>query len=53
VRVRNEHNGREVIVRINDRGPRIPDRIIDLSKAAADALGFLKAGEASVVLAQP
>lgn len=53
VRVRNEHNGREVIVRINDRGPRIPDRIIDLSKAAADALGFVKAGEASVVLAAP
>ncbi len=53
VRVRNEHNGREVVVRINDRGPRIRDRIIDLSKAAADALGFVHAGEASVVLPQP
>ncbi len=53
VRVRNEHNGREVVVRINDRGPRIRDRIIDLSKAAADALDFVKAGEAFVVLAEP
>jgi rare lipoprotein A len=50
VRVRNEANGREVVVRINDRGPRMRDRIIDLSKAAAAALGFLKAGEARVVL---
>lgn len=50
VRVRNLANGREVIVRINDRGPRIRDRVIDLSKAAAAALGILKAGEAPVVL---
>ena len=50
VRVRNEANGREVVVHINDRAPRLPGRIIDLSKAAAAALGFLKAGEAPVVL---
>jgi rare lipoprotein A len=50
VRVRNVANGREVVVRINDRGPRVRDRIIDLSKAAAAALGFLRAGEAPVVL---
>ena len=50
LRVRNEANGREVIVRINDRLPQVRDRIIDLSKAAAAALGFVKAGEASVVL---
>jgi rare lipoprotein A len=50
VRVRNEANGREVVVRINDRAPRLPGRIIDLSKAAAAALGFLKAGKAPVVL---
>jgi rare lipoprotein A len=50
VRVRNVANGREVVVRINDRGPHIRSRIIDLSKAAAAALGFLHAGEASVVL---
>lgn len=50
VRVRNVANGREVVVRINDRGPRVRHRIIDLSKAAAAALGILKAGEAPVVL---
>jgi rare lipoprotein A len=50
VRVRNVANGREVVVRINDRGPHIRHRIIDLSKAAAAALGFLQAGEAAVVL---
>jgi rare lipoprotein A len=39
VRVRNPANGREVIVRINDRGPFIAGRIIDLSYAAAVKLG--------------
>ena len=53
VRVRNVQNGREVVVRINDRGPRIRDRIIDLSKAAAAALDLVQAGEASVVLFEP
>jgi rare lipoprotein A len=50
VRVRNLANGREVVVRINDRAPHVADRVIDLSKAAAAALGILKAGAASVVL---
>jgi len=53
VRVRNIQNGREVVVRINDRGPQIRDRIIDLSKAAAAALDLLHAGEAPVVLIEP
>jgi rare lipoprotein A len=53
VRVRNTQNGREVVVRINDRGPQIRDRIIDLSKAAAGALDLLQAGEAPVVLIEP
>lgn len=52
VRVRNPQNGLEVVVRINDRGPHIRDRIIDLSKAAAAALNLLQAGEASVVLTE-
>ena len=38
--VRNERNGKEVVVRINDRGPYIKSRIIDLSQAAARALGI-------------
>jgi rare lipoprotein A len=50
VRVRNTQNGREVVVRINDRGPQISNRIIDLSKAAGAALDLLQAGEAPVVL---
>jgi rare lipoprotein A len=50
VLVRNLQNGREVVVRINDRGPHVRDRIIDLSKAAAAALDLLQAGEAPVVL---
>ena len=50
VRVRNTKNGREVVVRINDRGPQISGRIIDLSKAAAAVLDLLQAGEAPVVM---
>jgi rare lipoprotein A len=53
VRVRNIQNGREVVVRINDRGPLVRDRIIDLSRAAAAALDLLQAGEAPVVLLGP
>jgi rare lipoprotein A len=39
VRVTNEHTGRSVIVRINDRGPFIRGRVIDLMPAAARAIG--------------
>ncbi len=38
--VRNERNGKEVVVRVNDRGPYAKSRIIDLSQAAARALGI-------------
>jgi rare lipoprotein A len=38
--VTNRRNGRSVVVRINDRGPFVPGRIIDLSPAAAQALGI-------------
>jgi len=40
VHVTNRHNGRSVVVRINDRGPFIRGRVIDLTTAAARALGF-------------
>jgi rare lipoprotein A len=40
-RVRNPANGREVVVRINDRGPFVPGRVIDLSYTAALRLGVL------------
>jgi rare lipoprotein A len=44
VRVTNLRNGRVVHVRINDRGPIIPGRIIDLSYGAAQALHFQNLG---------
>lgn len=50
VRVLNLKNGRSIVVRINDRGPFHGGRIIDLSSAAARALGFIKAGMAKVKL---
>src|SRR6202035_3421361 len=40
VRVTNTHNGRSVVVRINDRGPYVRGRIIDLTPAGAQVLGF-------------
>jgi len=44
VRVTNLRNGRSVDVRVNDRGPTVAGRIIDLSYAAAQALGAVTAG---------
>ena len=44
VRVQSLANGRTVDVRINDRGPHIKQRVIDLSRAAAKALGLIDAG---------
>ena len=46
-------NGRQVLVRINDRGPFAKNRIIDLSRAAADVLGMLGLGIKQVVLTLP
>ena len=42
--------GREVVVRINDRGPYVKGRIIDLSSAAANAIGLKARGHEAVVL---
>ena len=44
VRVRNLQNGRAIIARVNDRGPFLHDRLIDLSYAGAAKLGFLGTG---------
>ena len=49
VRVTNERTGKSVVVRINDRGPYAHARVIDLSKAAAEAVGI--SGVGKVVLA--
>lgn len=48
VKVINLENGRSVVVKVNDRGPFVPGRIIDLSYAAAKKLGMLKKGTAKV-----
>ena len=48
VRVTNLENGRSIIVRINDRGPFVPGRIVDLSRRGAQLLGFEGQGSAKV-----
>lgn len=51
VRVTNQHNGESVVVVINDRGPYVGGRVIDLSKAAAHAISMQGAGVAPVKIA--
>lgn len=48
VRVTNRNNGKSVVVTINDRGPYVAGRVIDLSRAAAQAISMTGAGVASV-----
>lgn len=48
VKVTDLENNRSVIVRINDRGPFVEGRVIDLSRAAAEELQFIRAGLAKV-----
>ena len=48
--VRSQANGRSVIVRINDRGPHVRNRVIDLSQGAAEVLGMVGLGLKSVEL---
>jgi rare lipoprotein A len=49
-KVTNLANGRSVVVRVNDRGPFKPERVIDLSYTAAAKLGYIDAGSALVEL---
>ncbi|HXW10637.1 MAG TPA: septal ring lytic transglycosylase RlpA family protein [Steroidobacteraceae bacterium] len=44
VKVTNLRNGRSVVVRVNDRGPHVGQRIADLSRAAAAQIGMLRRG---------
>lgn len=48
VLVTNVYNGRQVTVRINDRGPYAGDRIIDLSQGAAEVIGLIDSGVGTV-----
>ena len=51
IKVTNQRNGLSVVVRINDRGPFIRGRLLDLSRGAAQQLGFVRSGHAPVCLA--
>lgn len=48
IKVTNLSNGRAIVLRVNDRGPNIAGRLVDVSKRAAEVLGFDKAGRTSV-----
>jgi rare lipoprotein A len=48
LRVTNKHNGKSVIVRVNDRGPFIRGRVLDLSRAAAQDIGMVASGTANI-----
>jgi rare lipoprotein A len=48
IRVTNLTNNRYLVLRVNDRGPGIPGRLLDVSMAAAEHLGFLGEGLAPV-----
>lgn len=50
VRVTNASNGRSVVVRVSDRGPYVDGRLIDVSRAAAERLGMIQSGTATVTL---
>ena len=52
LRVTNPATGRSVIVRINDRGPFVRGRALDLARGAADALGMTASGTAMVKIAR-
>lgn len=50
MKIVNRSNGKAVVVRINDRGPFIKGRVIDLSKAAANKLGFIGKGHTKICM---
>lgn len=50
LRVTNVSNGQSVTVRVNDRGPYVPGRVVDVSYSAANALGMVDSGVAKVKL---
>ncbi len=50
LRVTNKANGKSVVVRINDRGPFAKNRIIDVSRAAAERIAMIRSGTARVSL---
>jgi rare lipoprotein A len=51
IRVTNQRTGKSVIVRVNDRGPFVRGRIVDVSKSAGRKIGLVATGVASVTVA--
>lgn len=52
LKVTNKRNGKSVVVRINDRGPFIRGKFLDLSKGAASKIGMIRTGSGSVCVAK-
>ena len=52
LRVTNTANGHSVVVRVNDRGPFIKGRVLDLSRGAAKAIGMIDSGTAHIQMAR-
>lgn len=50
VRVTNKENGKSIVVRINDRGPFVANRVIDLTRTGAERIGMIAKGTAPVTL---
>ncbi len=50
IQVTNKANGKSLVVRVNDRGPFIKGRVLDLSKGAASRLGFINSGHTNVCI---
>ena len=50
LKVTNVKTGQSVVVKVNDRGPFHKDRMIDLSKSAAEKIGIVKAGVGEVII---
>ncbi len=52
LKVTNRNNGKSVVVRVNDRGPFVRGRMLDLSRGAASQLGFIRSGHTAVCVAR-
>jgi rare lipoprotein A len=52
LKVTNQRNGKSVVVRVNDRGPFVRGRMLDLSRGAARQIGMIDAGHAAVCMAR-
>jgi rare lipoprotein A len=52
IKVTNRRNGKSVVVRVNDRGPFVRGRVVDLSRGAAKKIGMISSGHVPVCLSR-